>query len=410
LRGIRSLLIDLNLSLLILGDPRVVAESRHVADTNFPTAYQNLSLLQASNFSMHHINRLFRNLEAAGLTHLDTLSPLFDIPLHSNSERWESRKGRPVRPPASLLNSTQHALHPQLLIPGSNKRQRCLLRFLIRLFVEHLLQAHATGQGPINSETRFHWDSLPKHRLPAHDVFTDGSANKGGIKAGFGVLFPDPAQPHQIKSRNPDLQNIARAEAYGVLAALLSTRLDVDLRIHCDRLSLVTTVNKYVTDKPKSYEVRGIPDRSLILRIVDEIHKRSGSTTIVHVKAHQRDTPDTQNVGFGPLTQIQQQQEYNKSADRLAKASLQDLIPCVPNETLHLPYTVVLLHTAQPHSDVYENNSQHLIHTMLHAANKNYHYKETWHTHLLVPEIWSEVSLHTLSSKKSPETHKKFSV
>lgn len=146
------------------------------------------------------------------------------------------------------------------------------------------------------------------------------------------------------------------------------------------------------------------------MRIVDEIHKQSGSTTIVHVKAHQRDTPQPQNVCFGPLTQIEQQQEYNKSADRLAKASLQDVIPCVPDENLHLPYTALLLHNTQPHPVVYENNSQHLIHTMLHAANKHYHYKGSWHTHLLVPEIWSEVSLHTLSSKKSPETHKKFSV
>jgi ribonuclease HI len=123
-------------------------------------------------------------------------------------------------------------------------------------------------------------------------AYTDGSASQNKDKAGFGVFFPelDSHMPlRTISARIPGCQTIARAEGFGVLVALLLSKQSTNLTIHCDRKPLVDIVNKYHDRIPATHELKHIKDRSLVLRILEEIRSRPDSTTIVHVKAHERD-------------------------------------------------------------------------------------------------------------------------
>lgn len=132
-------------------------------------------------------------------------------------------------------------------------------------------------------------------------------------------------------SRIPGHQTIARAEACGILAALMVTRPDTDLSIHCDRAPLVDQINRFILSPPQCHELRHLTDRSLLLRILHEISYRTGTTTVVHVKAHERDASSS-GTASAPLTSVQIHQERNKVADKLAKSSLS-----LPHSALAVP-------------------------------------------------------------------------
>jgi hypothetical protein len=124
-----------------------------------------------------------------------------------------------------------------------------------------------------------------------------------------------------VKSRIPGHQTIARAEAYGILTALMMVRSNIDLSIYCDRQPLVHQLNRFISIPPQDYDLHYLPERSLVLRILEEIRSRPGHTSIIYVKAYAQDsgrplrTPSSQETIH--------HQSQNKVADQLAKDSLQ---------------------------------------------------------------------------------------
>jgi ribonuclease HI len=222
--------------------------------------------------------------------------------------------------------------------------------------------------------TATHWGSIPKYTLPVTRAYSDGSATKIESCAGFGVHFPElPVTDHRrnIQSRIPGHQTIARAEALGILAALLASRSDTDLEIHCDRLSLVDQLNKYQLRPPFDFELKDIPDRSIILRILHEIRSRIGTTRFTHVKAHKRDTMS--DTPFEMLTINEQHQELNKIADKLAKGSLSQPSATIPLGYEFLPPISVCVNHGHG-TYLFENQAHKLCTKHCKSLNKHYHF------------------------------------
>jgi ribonuclease HI len=208
------------------------------------------------------------------------------------------------------------------------------------------------------------WGIYPKHSMTASIAYPDGSADKGSTKAGFGVYFPDLDANNAFKTmstRIPGHQTIARAEGFGILAALLLVRQDSDLTIHCDRKPLVDQINKLLITNRKPHILRKLKDQSLLLRILDEVTKRSARTTIVHVKAHMRDIRSQCSAqNQVALNEREQHQEHNKVVDKLAKDSIKgnNESPSIPDEVQHLPDVTITLdkHRDGKPGPIYENN------------------------------------------------------
>lgn len=258
---------------------------------------------------------------------------------------------------------------------------------------------------PIESQT--FWGEYQKHSLDITVAYPDGSASKDGCKAGFAVYFPElDTQPDLggIASRIPGDQTIARAEAFGVLAALLLAKSENPLDIHCDRESLVNCINRFKTRKPFSHELRYIKDSSLVLRILDEINQRKGATNIIHVKAHKRDkVPTKTHFNPPPLSKDEEHQEYNKKADFLAKGSLHRDHTNIPEETKYLPSVTVLMtkrHKTTGPQYIYENNPSKLYQNRYIETCQNYHFKGKWHLYLFDQSIWQAPTLSVLHDKK----------
>jgi hypothetical protein len=74
--------------------------------------------------------------------------------------------------------------------------------------------------------------------------------------------------------------------------------------------------------------LKDIQDQSIILRILHEVRTRIETTRFTHVKAHKRDT--MLDTPFDMLTIIEQHQELNKIADKLAKGSLSQPSATIP--------------------------------------------------------------------------------
>lgn len=212
-------------------------------------------------------------------------------------------------------------------------------------------------------------------------------------------------------SRIPGHQTIARAEAYGVLATLMVTRLNTNLSIHCDRAPLVDQINRFLLSPPQSHELRHLLDRSLLLRILQIVSARTGTTTIVHVKAHERDVSSRQNQSI-PLTIAQQHQEHNKVADKLAKSSL-----LLAHNALAAPYetcflsevNVVLPQTVVPCKlgTLFENKPLKLyLRGYAAEYDLHYHLRGEWYTHLYVPSLWQTPILSALASQKNSHSTK----
>jgi hypothetical protein len=185
---------------------------------------------------------------------------------------------------------------------------------------------------------------------------------------------------------------------FGVLAARLASRRDTNLKIHCDRLSLVDQLNKFQLRHPLDFDLKDIQDQSIILRILHEVRTRIGTTTFTHVKAPKRGTMS--ETPFEMLTINVQHQELNKVADRLAKGSLSQPSATIPFTYEFLPsVSVCVNHEAGAY--VFENRAHNLFTKHYKSLNKQYHFRGQWHRHLLTAAIWQEASLHILHSKLS---------
>jgi ribonuclease HI len=278
--------------------------------------------------------------------------------------------------PVALLN----VLHKDLRIPHVSKAQLRLLSILICLLIEHLLEPSTSESAAANKETNKSWGQLVKLSLPVTVAYTDGSASKDKTRAGFSVIFqklPD-RNTNIVKSRILGNQTIARAEAFGVLTAILMAERDKALTIYCDREPLVKCFNLYKSKSPLPHKLKKITDRSLTLRILQEIHDRPAETTITYGKAHGKIQP-----GSSLIEQDRNQlrhQVHNQAADKAAKESLSEPSPLTPDETKHLPAVSVLC-TNSWHSKgpkyIYENNPLKLYQERYIESKQNYHLKSS---------------------------------
>jgi hypothetical protein len=178
-------------------------------------------------------------------------------------ENWELQKGRKTSSPQDIIAcrnpGARRLLQPDLHIPEASKGQLQLLRFLIQILIEQLLAPYSLAEPTKPStETSTCWGLHLKHSLDVTVAYPDGSALRDGSKAGFGVYFPELNKQPDFKgiaSRIPGDPTIARAEAFGVLAALLLTKPDNPLDIYCDREPLVNCINRFKTRTPLSHEL-----------------------------------------------------------------------------------------------------------------------------------------------------------
>jgi ribonuclease HI len=201
-----------------------------------------------------------------------------------------------------------------------------------------------------------------------------------------------------IQSRILGHQTIARAEALGILAALLASRRDTDLKIHRDRLSLVDQLNKYQLRPPFDFKLKDIQDRSIILHILHEVCTHIGTTKFTHVKAHKPDTMS--DTPFEMSTMNKQHQELNKIADKLAKGSLSQPSATIPFGCEFLPSVSVCVNHGHG-TYVFKNQAHKLFTKHYKSLKKHYHFRGQWHRHLFTDAIWQEASLHILHSKLS---------
>jgi hypothetical protein len=176
------------------------------------------------------------------------------------------------------------------------------------------------------------------------------------------------------------------------------------LRIYCDRVSLVKCLNLYKSKSPLPHEHKKITDRSLTLRILQEIHDRPGETTITYVKAHGKIQP-----GSSLIEQDRNQlrhQVHNQAADKAAKESLSEPSPLIPNETKHLPAVSVLCanmwHSKGP-KYIYENNPLNLYQERCIESKQNYHLESTakWPQYMLTDGIWEEPCFSVLHNRSN---------
>lgn len=269
--GVADHLRTLDMALSVTFDTTIDLHSQDVSATLAPLAYRHLDDLASAGITRLHITRLFHNLSAARITTLADISPHFDMPISPTAPPpWLRLRSRAPRTTLEILTryAPTRILHPSFSLPGASIRQRKALRILLHLHLERILRSHASFACPENTETSSHWGRFRKHYLHITAAFPDGNATKDTTRAGFGVHFPeDPAS--DMVSRIPGHQTIARAEAYGVLAL------------------------------------------------------RTGTTTIAHVKAHERDATASRDPRASiPLTLLQRHQDCNRVADTLAKSSL----------------------------------------------------------------------------------------
>jgi hypothetical protein len=119
-----------------------------------------LTIWLTQGISRIHVTQLFLKLDRAQITTLDDISPLFDTPFaRPTSQPWHQQKGRAARTLQEILTlqSSVRILHTHFCLPSASVKQRKLLRILLHLFLERVLQLHAqnascnmqeTGQAP----------------------------------------------------------------------------------------------------------------------------------------------------------------------------------------------------------------------------------------------------------------------
>jgi ribonuclease HI len=367
-----------------------------------PLALLHLDDLATQGISRTHVTRLFSNLYRAHITTLDDISPLFDAPIaRPTSHPWHRQEGRAPRTLQEILTlqSSVRILHTHFSLPNASVKQRKLLRILLHLFLERVLQPHAQNASYNMQETSTHWG---KHIVQATVAYTDGSACKDGTRAGFGINFSG-LPTCNVKSRTPGHQTIARAEAYGVLTALIMVQSNIDLSIFCDREPLVNQLNRFISIHSQDYDLHYLPERSLVLRILGEIRGRPGHTSIIYVKAHAQDRDRPLHTTSAPETIHHQSQ--NKVAHQLAKDSLQLAMSntLVPTEICTLAPVTVLLPPAIIQSDsgvIFESNPLKIYQEAYASElSLHYHLRGSWHTHLFTDSVWRDASTSILLSK-----------
>jgi ribonuclease HI len=251
-------------------------------------------------------------------------------------------------------------------------------------------------------KTSIHWGKIQKHIVQAIAANTDGSACKDGTRTGFGINFSG-LPTCNVKSRIPTHQSIARAEAYGVLTALMMVQSTVDLSIYCDREPLVHQLNRFISIHPQDYDLHYLPERSLVLRIFEEIRSRPGHTSIIYVKAHAQDRDRPLRTPSSPESIHHQSQ--NKVADQLAKDILQLSMSniLVSTEVCTLAPVTVLLPPAIIQSSsgvIYESNPLQIYQEAYASElSLHYHLRGSWHTHLFTDSVWRDASTSILLSK-----------
>jgi hypothetical protein len=154
--GVRNHLRNINMSLLILFDTQVNILSHNISDTLAPLAFLHLDDLATQGISRTHVTRLFSNLDRAHITTLDDISPLFDAPIaRPTSHPWHRQKGRAPRTLQEILTlqSSVRILHTHFCLPNASVKQRKLLRILLHLFLERVLQSHAQNASYNMQET-----------------------------------------------------------------------------------------------------------------------------------------------------------------------------------------------------------------------------------------------------------------
>jgi hypothetical protein len=178
---------------------------------------------------------------------------------------------------------------------------------------------------------------------------------------------------------------------------------NIDLSIYCDREPLVHQLNRFISIPPQDYDLHYLSERSLVLRILEEIRSRPGHTSIIHVKAHAQDSGRPLHTPFSPETIHHQSQ--NKVADQLAKDSLQLAMShtVVPTEVRTLAPVTVLLPPAiiQSSSGVIFESNPLKIYQESYASelSLHYHLRGSWHTHLFTDQVWRDASTSILLSK-----------
>jgi ribonuclease HI len=264
----------------------------------------HLDELATQGISRTHVTRLFSNLDRAQITTLDDISPLFEAPIaRPTSHPWHQQKGRAPRTLQEILTlqSSVRILHTHFCLPNASAKQRKLLRILLHLFLERALQLHAQVASNNMQETSTHWGKIQKYIVQATAAYTDGSACKDGTRAGFGINFSG-VPICNVKSNIPGHQTIACAEVYGVLTALMMVQSNIDLSIYCDRKPLVHQLNRFLSIPPQDYDLHNLSERSLVLRILEEIRSRPGHASIIHVKAHAQDSGRPLHTPSSPET------------------------------------------------------------------------------------------------------------
>ncbi|KAK3261904.1 hypothetical protein CYMTET_29218 [Cymbomonas tetramitiformis] len=126
---------------------------------------------------------------------------------------------------------------------------------------------------------------------------SDGSLNDS--RAGCAVVTEDESF---MMSAIPGEQSVPRAEAYGLLLALLWQDLGTDITVHTDSKNTIDNVRKIRFDKgrdPRLWrKMENYALYSLIAAIIDMREGRGVVTNVVHVKSHTRrdDLPSVMNV------------------------------------------------------------------------------------------------------------------
>ncbi|KAK3277226.1 hypothetical protein CYMTET_14754 [Cymbomonas tetramitiformis] len=126
---------------------------------------------------------------------------------------------------------------------------------------------------------------------------TDGSLDENG--AGCAVVAEDDTF---MMSALPGEQSVPRAEAYGVLLALLWQDIEKGVTIHTDSKNTIDNVNKIRLDKGKDprlwRKMENFALYSLVAAVIEVREGRGAETELAHVKSHtgNKDLPSMMNA------------------------------------------------------------------------------------------------------------------
>jgi hypothetical protein len=439
-KGVRSHLIKTFTSLQINLNHLVDSNNQNISSTLRPLAQDfltngvndNMTFNFSSPLNVERFTNLFQSLEDSLYAELAEISPLFERQTQSNDEMWMKLKGISHATPNDMLRlSKNQMMLPDLLIRDStSKASRVLLdeshmellSELIAIFTYHLLMPFRMAKDA-SIETPINWSIFAKHSINGSTVFVDGSCSNRNILpilAGFEVFIPHQLNDYVSTSisycgRIPRMQTIEQAEAFAILAALLLSTDTGPITINSDCQKLVNTINRYKLITPKPHEVIKLHDRSLILRILNDIQFRRISTSLKFLRIHvrlEKPLKDGRDVNDERLRSCI---EYGKEADKKAKESLSLTNISVPDETkfrseigifIHSPIDDATTQTLLP--NVFENNTTELYNGILKRTHQHYFRKGNWHQYMLASSIWQETSFSILHTKRGLASLKRF--